>query len=62
MKGFDVGPGSPTTVFLPCLYFSGKEQTYRDFPGGPLAKDSELPMRGAQVQSLVREVGPTCCN
>ena len=62
MKGFDVGPGSPTTVFLPCLYFSGKEQTYRDFPGGPLAKDSELPMQGAQVQSLVRELDLTCCN
>ena len=29
-----------------------------DFPGGPVA-DSALPMQGAQVQSLVRELDPT---
>ena len=28
-----------------------------DFPGGP---DSTLPMQGAWVQSLVRELDPTC--
>ena len=27
-----------------------------DFPGGP---DSELPMQGAQVRSLVRELDPS---
>ena len=28
----------------------------RDFPGGPLVKTLELPIQGAQVQSLVREL------
>ena len=28
-----------------------------DFPGGPVAK---TPRQGAQVQSLVRELDPTC--
>ena len=34
---------------------------YQDFPGGPVAK-TLLPMQGAQVPSLVRELGPTCLN
>ena len=29
-----------------------------DFPGGPIV----LPMQGAWVQSLVRELKPICCN
>ena len=33
----------------------------RDFPDGPVA-DSVLPMLGASVRSLVRELDPTCCN
>ena len=33
----------------------------RDIPGGPVAK-TVLPIEGAQVQSLVRELDPTCCN
>ena len=32
-----------------------------DFPAGPGVK-SALPMQGAQVQSLVRELDLTCCN
>ena len=34
----------------------------RDFPHGSVAKIFELPMEGAGVQSLVRELDPTCCN
>ena len=30
-----------------------------DFPGGPVAKDSELPMQGAQVPSWVEELDPS---
>ena len=33
--------------------------TMRDFPGGPVGKTA-LPMQGAQVQSLVGELDPTC--
>ena len=33
-----------------------------DFPGSPVAKPPLLPMQGAQVRSLVRELDPTCCN
>ena len=33
-----------------------------DFPGGPVAKDSTLPVQGAQVRSLVQELDPTCQN
>ena len=33
-----------------------------DFPGGPMAKTPHPQCRGAQVQSLVMEVDPTCCN
>ena len=31
----------------------------RDFPGGPV---SRIPMQGAGVQSLVKELDPTCHN
>jgi len=33
-----------------------------DFPGDPVAKDSTFPMQAAWVQSLVKELDPTCCN
>ena len=33
----------------------------RNFPGGPVA-EIPLPMQGAQVPSLVRDLDPTCCN
>ena len=33
-----------------------------DFPGGPVAKTPPLPMQGAWVRSLLRELDPTCCN
>ena len=33
----------------------------RDFPGCPAA-DCVLPMQGAQVQSLPRELDPSCHN
>ena len=32
-----------------------------DFPGGPVAK-TVLPVRGACVQSLVKELDPACHN
>ena len=46
-----------------------KEVTYkakfkrwnRDFPDFPVAKTA-LPLQGARVQFLVRELDPTCCN
>ena len=33
----------------------------RDFSGGPVAK-TQLPMQGAGVRSLLRELDPTRCN
>ena len=33
-----------------------------NFPGGPVAKTLCSQCRGAWVQSLVRELNPTCCN
>ena len=38
---------------------SNKKPTVRTNPGGPLAK-TELPVQGAQVQSPVRKLDPTC--
>ena len=35
-----------------------KIKLYRDFPGDPVAKT----LRGVRVQSLVRELDPTCHN
>ena len=34
-------------------------KTLRDFPGSLVAQTSELPVEGAQVQSLARELDPT---
>ena len=33
----------------------------REFPGGPVAKTT-FPVQGAQVQSLMGGLDPTCCN
>ena len=38
-----------------------KAKYHREFPGGPVAK-TVLPVQRAQVQSLVEELDPTCCN
>ena len=35
---------------------------WRDFPNGPVAKNSTLPMQRAWVQSPVRELDPTRCS
>ena len=35
-----------------------KKPQSRDFPGGPVAKNSTLPKQGTQVRSLVRELDP----
>jgi len=43
-----------------CL-FSSEYSPPRGFPGGPVAK-TVLPRQGAWVQSLVRELDPTCHN
>ena len=32
-----------------------------DFPGGPVAM-TVPPVQGVQIQSLVRELDPTCCH
>ena len=34
----------------------------QDFPGGPVAQTPCSQCRGPEVQSLDREVDPTCCN
>ena len=34
----------------------------RDFPGGPVAKPSKLPMQGSWVRFLARELDLTCSN
>ena len=39
-----------------------KKKTDRDFSGCPVAKDSALPIQGAQAESLVRKPGPICCS
>ena len=33
----------------------------KDFPGGSVAKTA-LPMLGARIRPLVRQLDPTCCN
>ena len=45
----------------PAFFCSLKIINYGDIPGGPVAK-SVLPMQGAQVQLLARELESTCCN
>ena len=41
--------------------FSGPEYRSGDFPGGPVAK-TLLPMQGAWIQSLIRELDSACHN
>ena len=40
----------------------GENALYWDFPGGPVAKTLCSQSRGPPVQSLLRELDPTCCN
>ena len=44
-------------IFHSILLFQKKDPG--DFPGGPSRKGSVLPMQGAGVQSLVRQLDPT---
>ena len=43
-------------------YSSVKKHWLRGLPWWASGLDSALPMQGAQVQSLLRELDPTCCN
>ena len=36
-----------------------KEKSSWNFPGGPVTKESTLPMQGAWVRPLLRELDPT---
>ena len=45
---------------LPPWDFAMKTGTLWDFPGGAVVKTPCSQCRGAQVQSLVRELNPTC--
>ena len=38
------------------------KKMFTELPWRSRAKDSELPLPGTQVRSLVRELDPTCCN
>ena len=40
----------------------GKKFCLRDFPGGPVAKTQCSQYREPGIQSLVRELDPTCCS
>ena len=40
----------------------GKKFCLRDFPGGPVGKTQCSQCRVPGVQSLVRELDPTCCS
>ena len=44
------------------FYFSLLKAYYGDFPGVPVAKTPGSQIQGAWVQSLVRELDPTCYN
>ena len=50
-------------VYAKCALLSYLKKTpmSRHFLGGPVVKNSMFPMQGAQVQSLIRELDPTCC-
>ena len=45
-----------------CLGLGGVENMFRDFPGDPVANTPYSQCREPGVQSLVRELDPTCCN
>ena len=42
-------------------YFCNLKTFFRAFPNGPVVKTPCFQCRGAWVQSLVRELDPTCC-
>ena len=42
--------------------FDSKDKTEACFPGGPVTKTPCSKCKGAQVQSLVRELDPACSN
>ena len=44
------------------FYLFFKRYKSRDFPGGPEAKTPHSQCRGAWVQSLVKELDPSCPN
>ena len=58
--GVDLGSGSPTQ--RPRSLSLIQNLKARDFPRGPVAQTPHSQYRGAQRQSLVRELDPTCCN
>ena len=60
VKGCLVGAGGPLHL-VEQMDLELKKEISRDFPGGPVTK-TVLPMQGAWVPPLVREVDPTCCN
>ena len=43
-------------------FFFLKKKLSCDFPGGPVAKRLSTANAGAQVQSLAKELDPTCHN
>ena len=47
------------SLFDGMLGFRCVEKELSNFPGGPVAKTA-LPMQGARVWSMVRELDPTC--
>ena len=49
-------------IFSLLYYHFGKNLVGQGFPWWSSGSDSKLPMQGAQVQSLVRELDPTCKN
>ena len=49
----------PTMEIVKLVTLHNQINILRDFPGGPMGK-CMLMMRGAQVQSLIRELDPAC--
>ena len=50
-------------LWLPCGEWDQfpNQNWFKDLPGGPVAK-TLLPMQGAWIQSLARELDPLCHN
>ena len=63
-KIFFSNKGSPGNVLKERLYERGLIYIYRDYWSSSVAQmvDSALPVQGSWVQSLVRELDPTCLN
>ena len=55
---YEIEPGKIYRMILRLVML--KPTSIRDFLGGPVA-DSVLPVKGVQVQSLVRELDPRLC-